>query len=1012
MGVDERRLEGTRAAEFVLAAAGPVSLDALVGWGLARPTELWGWLDEGRDRSWIGEDRVAGPGHFVLLDPERQRRALGDAGPGDWAWLVAAPGILPSVIVNARRASDERRQDVASAIFRGLLVMARPETFPGGSPAWAALVVECVRRFRFLAWLDEGVLDRAIEAAVAHGSLEWQAILCGARGFASMRASRLDDGSESLERALEAARALDSRAVSFEVHLQVAFAQILAGQAQAAIATFERLLGDVPREILPLPSDLQPPLDPVPETGLAILASTYAQVGQYGRALDLLHRLRVAGERAGRPSLVGLADCYLSGLHAGRREFDPARLYAESAFAYWTADRTGPYFLWHASISLAWVRMTEGRLAGAVDILEAGQRARLASGLMFFGGSALFEVLDRMDVEGVAPPPGLDVETELERMLAWPDGYMRAVAHRFRARRLARNPLDDAGQALVSGHHERSVALLRESRACASELARALNDAAQWAERQGRRADADRLHAEAQRLFVSIDLAPASASVLDLATALLELGRLGAGIDAPDASWGDLAARLCALLAVERCAILEWGPGTPALLASRGGGPAWVEEIRALLAERRPEAVEALAPMPTDHESTAGGQLLIVPFGSARRPLSGWAVFENRYSRALVSASDARVLDVLGAQLGVLAENFAIWRELLEARRRLEQENRYYRQAPNLPSSGGRLVGESPALRQTLDLVARVAPTAATVLIEGETGVGKELVAREIHRLSPRRGGPFIAVHIASFAPGLVASSLFGHERGAFTGATEQTRGRFELADGGTLFLDEVGELTLEDQVRLLRVLQEGTFERVGGTRPLHSDFRLVAATNRDLRASVARGQFREDLFFRLSAFPVLVPPLRERREEIPTLALYFMDRANRTLARQFEGIGEADMARLVVYRWPGNVRELEHLIERAAILSELPRLKIPPLQDAPDAAEPRSDDRIGTLEDAEREYFRQLIARTAGRVSGPSGAAAIAGLKPSTFSWHVEKLGLRADLQRARAEAGRPPSA
>jgi transcriptional regulator with GAF, ATPase, and Fis domain len=354
----------------------------------------------------------------------------------------------------------------------------------------------------------------------------------------------------------------------------------------------------------------------------------------------------------------------------------------------------------------------------------------------------------------------------------------------------------------------------------------------------------------------------------------------------------------------------------------------------------------------------------------------------------------------------VLSENLAIWRELVAARQRLEHENRYYRQAAPAPSSGGRIVGDSPALRRTLDLVSRVAPTTTTVIIQGETGVGKELIAREIHRLSARSKGPFIAVHIASFAPGLVASSLFGHERGAFTGAVEQTRGRFELADGGTLFLDEVGELTLEDQVRLLRVLQEGTFERVGGTRPLKSDFRLVAATNRDLANAVKEGRFREDLFFRLSAFPIDVPPLRERREEIPTLALYFMDAANRKLARRFEGISEADMARLVNHRWPGNVRELEHLIERAAILSEPPRLRIPPLQDAFEAEQTTIPAAFrGSLEDVEREYFRHLIQRTRGRVAGQGGAAEISGLKPSTLNWHIERLGLRGDLQRARLE-------
>jgi transcriptional regulator with GAF, ATPase, and Fis domain len=297
------------------------------------------------------------------------------------------------------------------------------------------------------------------------------------------------------------------------------------------------------------------------------------------------------------------------------------------------------------------------------------------------------------------------------------------------------------------------------------------------------------------------------------------------------------------------------------------------------------------------------------------------------------------------------------------------------------------------------------------VLVTGETGVGKELVASELHRQSPRRDGPFIAVHVASFSPGLVASGLFGHERGAFTGATEQAKGRFELANGGTLFLDEIGELSAEDQVRLLRVLQEGTFERVGGTRPIRSDFRLVAATNRDLQAEVRAGRFREDLYFRLAAFPLLVPPLRERREEIPTLALFFMERAARGRGVRFEGVGEADMRRMLEYAWPGNVRELEHVIERAVVLSEPPRLRIPPLDAATRAApvapvvpaRPAQRREWVSLAEAERRYVAEVLHHVRGRITGSGGAAELLGLKPSTLNFRIRKLGLLDEVRRAR---------
>ncbi|MFO7692252.1 MAG: sigma-54 dependent transcriptional regulator [Vicinamibacterales bacterium] len=1000
----ERRYHGIEAAAFTVAAAGPVSLDDLVESGTARPTELWRWLEAARVSGDLADAPGCDPGWFVLTDPARQAEIVTAAERADWRWLLERARLIGSVLANARRAAETRQAATASALFAGVVQNVAPGSLPGGEAAWVELVVECVRRFRFLTWLDDDVLQRAISAAVGLGNRPAQAVLWGASGFAAAKARRPADARDHLEQALETARSLNDPAISFEVHVQAAYGQVLDGDPQAAVATFERFLGDIPDEILPLPPELVPPFDPMPEIAIAVLGNTYGQIGQHGRGLDLLYRLRAAGTRAGRAELVALADSLLCGFHAGRRDAAAAGRHAESAFNYWTEHRTLPYFLWSASIALAWARMMEGRLAEAPAILEIGQRCRLESGLHYFAGSALFEVLDRLDLEGLQAPPGLDIETEIDRVLGWTDRYMPAVAHRIRARRLARGPMDEARVADVSDHLARSVEILRASKASAVEFARALDDASRWKERLGQTEQAARLAAEAHALFVSVDLAPATepARQVDVAAAFLELGRLDARATPPAGMWGELTARLCATVGAERCALFDRTDSGVRLLAARGGR-SWCAAVEATIAARQPGEPIGLEPEAADDGTASPGQLLIVTFTVARPAQRGWVAFENRYCRALVTLADRRLLDLLAVQLGILTENLTIWKELLAARERLEQENRYYRQSAPAPATGGRIVGDSPALRETLDLAARVARATTTVLIQGETGAGKDLVAREIHRLSSRAAGPFMAVHIASLAPGLVASSLFGHERGAFTGATEQTRGRFELADGGTLFLDEVGELGPDDQVRLLRVLQEGTFERVGGSRSLRSDFRLIAATNRDLAVEVREGRFREDLFYRLAAFPITVPPLRDRREEIPTLALYFLDAINRKLAVRFEGISEADMARLVAYRWPGNVRELEHLIERAALLSEPPRLRIPPLQDAirPEAS---GEEITGTLEDAERRYIRAIIEQTGGRIAGPRGAAARAGLKASTLNWQIERLGLRSELQRVRA--------
>ena len=237
-------------------------------------------------------------------------------------------------------------------------------------------------------------------------------------------------------------------------------------------------------------------------------------------------------------------------------------------------------------------------------------------------------------------------------------------------------------------------------------------------------------------------------------------------------------------------------------------------------------------------------------------------------------------------------------------------------------SDGDSMVGDSPALRRVREQIAQVAPTDSTVLIQGETGTGKELVARAIHENSARRERPLVKINCAALPRELVESELFGHEKGAFTGAIQQRRGRFELADGGTLFLDEVGELPLEAQAKLLRVLQEREFERVGGTRSLRVDVRVIAATNRDLQAEVSASRFRADLYFRLNVFPIALPPLRERRDDIPRLLQHFAAKTARRLGRAMDGIAPAFIERASAYDWPGNVRELENLVERAMIMS------------------------------------------------------------------------------------------
>jgi len=311
---------------------------------------------------------------------------------------------------------------------------------------------------------------------------------------------------------------------------------------------------------------------------------------------------------------------------------------------------------------------------------------------------------------------------------------------------------------------------------------------------------------------------------------------------------------------------------------------------------------------------------------------------------------------------------------------------------PN-PRRFEQLIGKSRSLEAALDQVERVAPTDSTVLIQGETGTGKELIARAVHNVSSRCGRPFIKLNCAAIPDALFESELFGHERGAFTGAIAQKVGRFEMADKGTLFLDEVGDIPLALQPKLLRVLQEQEFERLGGTRTHQVDVRLVAATNRDLSGMVKRREFRDDLYYRLNVFPIQLPPLRERREDIPLLVAHFVEIYNRRMGRQIEHIPAETMSALSSHQWPGNIRELQNFIERSVILSSGTTLR-PPLAELKRAPELDSIGAV-TLEEAERDHIRKTLERTRWVVGGANGAAARLGVKRSTLYFRMRKLGI-----------------
>jgi formate hydrogenlyase transcriptional activator len=332
----------------------------------------------------------------------------------------------------------------------------------------------------------------------------------------------------------------------------------------------------------------------------------------------------------------------------------------------------------------------------------------------------------------------------------------------------------------------------------------------------------------------------------------------------------------------------------------------------------------------------------------------------------------------------------------LEARlvelERLRRETSYLRDTAKAERDLRFLTGESGAMKAVRLAIQQVAHTDSTVLVLGETGTGKELVARAVHQLSPRRDHLLVAVNCAALAPGVIASELFGHEQGAFTGATRRRPGRFELAHQGTIFLDEVGELPPETQVLLLRVLQERVIERVGGGEAIPVDVRVIAATHQDLTAARTRGQFRADLFFRLNVFPIHVPPLRERREDIPDLVRHFLLHFGRRLGKSVEHVASATLKALMDYDWPGNVRELENIVERALIVTAGGTLQVDPHWLKPVRPEAGDEESGQGLAELERRAILDALAHCNGKIYGPGGAAAALGLKPTTLYGKMRK--------------------
>jgi len=478
-----------------------------------------------------------------------------------------------------------------------------------------------------------------------------------------------------------------------------------------------------------------------------------------------------------------------------------------------------------------------------------------------------------------------------------------------------------------------------------------------------------------------------------------------------DALFGALAQALSPVIPYDLAALTLCEPGNDSLRVFALHGPLVPKQFPTLGAEidrrgshlgwvldhQRPlirRDLEREHQFPPEEKLLAEGirSFVVVPLPGRQRAIGTLNVASKTPNQ--FSEKDAELLLEVAKQIALAVENMLAYEEIGELKARLEQENLYLQEEIKIQHKFEEIVGRSAAIRRVLKAIETVAPTDATVLILGETGTGKELVARAVHHLSPRRDRALVTVNCAALPAGLIESELFGHEKGAFTGALSRKLGRFELADGGTILLDEIGDLPLDLQAKLLRVLQEGQFERVGGSQTIRVRVRVIAATNRDLEKALQVGTFREDLYYRLNVFPIQVPPLRDRKEDIPHLVRHLAMKYCAKFGKKIETIPQAKMKLLLACPWPGNIRELENVIERAVIVSRGPELDLG--EWPPGAATIPRSLRTSTLAELEREHILRVLKATGWHVSGEKGAARILGIKRTTLQGKMKKLGIQ----------------
>jgi transcriptional regulator with GAF, ATPase, and Fis domain len=870
--------------------------------------------------------------------------------------------------------------------------------------------------------IQRNFLSRALQLATSGNDpvLEIRLRVLIAKTF--IKTSRSAEAAGHLERAWQM---LADHEIPNDVRLQVALANsellFWQGFITKAIERYESVIGnheELPSDVETLKSCIR-------------LGWIYGVAGETARGVGLLKTVcRKAGE-LNAPDLDRHAKLILVLILGDAGRIDEGETILEEIFQT-PEELLDHYFLWPGNGKRAYFAYCRGNYQKAFEYLSLAWENSKALGTPHHRGPDNLEVMLGLEERGMVHPEW-NFQSDIEQLLDWPDIYMQGVALRFRALKAYKQR---ESLASIEADLQKSMTLLTQAGA-KIELAHTQILLARIRLSEKNCADAEKLLKEAWETFAKVNpnLFPKDLkSSLDRASkhafwveSLVKVGDALGSIRSRNELLSQIIMQAVRIAGAERGAIFLQQDKQLEMVASRNLEPpdaspeafayqrGLIEQVFHTGTEIVKEAdIYGLADkaelgslsaqtnhMPLRYQGylTAVGWTGCFPI-RLKAKVMGVIFMDGGPTRLQLPEDEISLLRIIANQAAVALQNLEAYEEIVDLKSSLEAEANYYREAfePSLLKTP--MIGRAEPFKQLLNLISRVAKSDTTVMITGETGVGKDLVAQAIHQNSNRAAGPFIAVNVVSLSPELIASELFGHEKGAFTGATGAREGRFELASRGTLFLDDIDAFSLDIQAKMLRVLEAREFERVGGTQTIKTRFRLLAASNRNIEELVEKGLFRSDFYYRLNVFPIKVPALRERADDIPALARYFLEIFGKKFGKQFDRIAKKELELLMSYHWPGNIRELRHVIERAVLLSKNGQLHIPPLDTSPLRIAGK-EEKILPLREMEARHILSALARCRGKVTGKGGAAELLEVKPTTLHSMMLRLGIKRDAYK-----------